>query len=177
LFRFPGPVALILMFFPAPVLPANAPESCDQIPAAHALDFWLGVWDVTDADGNAQGVDRVRSVLGGCGITEEWRGATGYEGRSLFYFHSWLGQWRQVWVTATPNRPGSVKEKRLVETFDDGGVRFQGEVMVSPDHYVLDRTTLRRLPDGRVHQLIEWSGDDGQSWNPSFEGWYSRAAH
>jgi hypothetical protein len=29
---------------------------------------------------------------------------------------------------------------------------------------------LRPLPDGRVHQLIEWSNDDGKTWDTGFEG-------
>jgi len=178
--RFLAAIGLALTLLPFEGLgqstARSAPQSCDQIPAAHALDFWLGVWDVADAEGNPQGTDRVRPILRDCAITEDWQGATGYQGHSLFYFHSWLGQWRQVWMTATPNRPGSVKEKRLVESLSDGGVRFQGEMMVSPDHHVLDRTTLRPLPDGRVYQLIERSNDDGASWTTSFEGWYSRRA-
>ena len=36
------------------------------------------------------------------------------------------------------------------------------------------RTTLTPLPGGRVHQLIEWSNDDGRTWQTSFEGWYRR---
>jgi hypothetical protein len=110
------------------------------------------------------------TTLGGCVVIEHWVGATGFDGRSYFYFHSWLGQWRQVWITAHPQRPGTVKEKKLVETFGDGGVRFRGEVMVSAENYVQDRTTLRPLPDGRVHQLIEWSNDDGKTWDTGFEG-------
>lgn len=150
------------------------PGSCRDMEAAHALDFWIGDWEVADGHGNPQGTNRVRSILDGCAITEEWTGVSGFEGRSLFYFDSWLPQWRQVWITAHPQQPGSIKEKRLVERFSDGGVRLQGEIMVSPEHYVQDRTTLRPLPDGRVHQLIEWSNDDGKTWQTGFEGWYTR---
>lgn len=169
---------LLLALVLTPVLADEADHAqaggCRGMEAAHALDFWLGDWSVADRDGNTQGTNRIRSILDGCAVTEEWTGTSGFEGRSLFYFDSWLGQWRQVWITAAPQRPGSVKEKRLVERFSDGGVRFQGEIMVSPEHYVQDRTTLRPLADGRVHQLIEWSNDDGKTWQTGFEGWYSR---
>lgn len=150
------------------------PIGCRDIESSDVLDFWLGEWDVSDTDGAFLGRNRIVSLLDGCAITEEWVGASGFEGRSLFYFDSWLPQWRQVWITALPQRPGSIKEKRMVERFSDGGVRFLGEVMVSPEHYVQDRTTLRPLPDGRVHQLIEWSNDDGKTWQTGFEGWYAR---
>jgi hypothetical protein len=46
--------------------------------------------------------------------------------------------------------------------------------MVSPEHYLQDRTTLTPLPDGRVRQLIETSNDDGRSWETRFEGFYRR---
>ena len=62
----------------------------------------------------------------------------------------------------------------MIERLTDGGVRFEGEVMASPEHCVLDRTTLRPLPDGRVHQHMERSNDDGKTWQISFEGLYRR---
>lgn len=167
-------MAFVLAVAVSPARGQPSPSTCEEISAAHAMDFWLGDWEVLDADGNLLGRNSIHSVLSGCAITEAWRGAGGGHGQSLFYFHSWLGQWRQVWITSVPQRPGSVKEKRHVESFTDGGLRFQGEVMVSPEHYVMDRTTLRPLPDGRVHQLIEWSNDDGRTWNTGFEGWYVR---
>ena len=167
-------VLLALAILNVPIAAADEIARCRDIEAAHAIDFWIGDWDVADGEGATQGTNRIRSILDGCAIIEEWTGASGFKGRSLFYFDSWLSQWRQVWITAVPQRPGSFKEKRMIERLTDGGVRFQGEIMVSPEHYVLDRTTLRPLPDGRVHQHIEWSNDDGKNWQTSFEGYYSR---
>ncbi|MGI9264261.1 MAG: hypothetical protein ACR2QU_04995 [Gammaproteobacteria bacterium] len=172
----PATILLLAMLGLSAALQAavEPPDSCSEIPAAHQLDFWLGEWDVVDVSGKALGINRIESLLGGCVVLEHWLGATGFEARSFFYFHSWLGQWRQVWVTAHPQRPHAVKEKKLVDTFSDGGVRLQGEIMISPENYLQDRTTLRPLPDGRVHQKIEWSNDDGKTWNTGFEGWYRR---
>jgi hypothetical protein len=153
---------------------AAAPDTCGEQPAAHALDFWLGDWEVRDADGNLAGTNRIEAALDGCAILEHWSGAGGSAGLSLFYFHSWLGQWRQVWITAEPLRPGAVKEKRQDLNYRGPGIRFQGEVMVSPEHDVQDRTTLVPLADGRVRQRIETSNDDGRSWQLVFEGWYRR---
>ena len=150
------------------------PERCDELPAGRALDFWLGDWEVTGADGDVVGTNRITVSLDGCAVHEHWTGTGGFEGRSLFYLHSWLGQWRQVWITGRPQQPGSVKEKRQVMLFEGPGIRFRGEIMVSPEHYVQDRTTLTPLPDGRVHQLIQWSNDDGRIWQTGFEGWYRR---
>jgi len=167
-------VALAVVGSAAPGIAAAAPDACGAQPAAHALDFWLGTWEVRDADGGLAGTNRIEATLDGCAILEHWSGAGGSAGLSLFYFHSWLGQWRQVWITAESRRPGAVKEKRQDLNYQGPGIRFQGEVMVSPEHYVQDRTTLVPLPDGRVRQRIETSNDDGRSWQLVFEGWYRR---
>ena len=176
--RFPAAVLLtgLLASNAGDGLASEPPASCGEMPAAHALDFWLGDWVVEDAAGAARGTNHIAAILDGCAIVERWTGADGFEGRSLFYFHFWLGQWRQVWVTALPQRAGTVKEKQQDLNFDGIGVRFRGEIMVSPEHYMQDRTTLTPLADGRVHQLIEWSNDDGRTWTTDFEGFYRRAA-
>ncbi len=171
---WPVAAALALLAGTAPGWAAEPPSGCAEMPAALVLEFWLGDWEVRDADGNLQGTSRIEAAVGGCAVLEHWSGAGGSEGLSLFYFHSWLGQWRQVWITASPLRPGTVKEKRQDLNFRGPGLRFQGEVMVSPEHYLQDRTTLTPLPDGRVRQLIETSNDDGRSWEPLFEGFYRR---
>jgi hypothetical protein len=153
---------------------ARARDTCGALPAAHALDFWLGAWEVRDADGNLAGTNRIEAGLDGCAILENWSGTDGSQGLGLFYFHSWLGQWRRVWISAVPQQPGAVKEQRQDLNYRGPGVRFRGEIMVSPEHYVQDRTTLAPLPDGRVHQRVETSNDDGRSWQLVFEGWYLR---
>ena len=171
---WPVAAVLALLAAPAPGWAAEPPSGCAELPAAHALDFWLGEWEVRDADGNLQGTNRIEAAVGGCAVLEHWSGAGGSEGLSLFYFHSWLGQWRQVWITASPLRPGAVKEKRQDLNFRGPGLRFRGEVMVSPEHYLQDRTTLTPLPDGRVRQFFEQSNDGGETWSTWFEGFYSR---
>ncbi|MDX1379570.1 MAG: hypothetical protein R3233_00545, partial [Xanthomonadales bacterium] len=98
---------------------------------------------------------------------------TGGTGKSLFYVFD--GRWRQVWVTARARVPGGVKEKRQVERFEDGGIRFQGTITHADGSAYLDRTTLRPLDDGRVHQLIEVSEDGGQNWRKSFDAYYEPA--
>ena len=165
---------LLWAIMPSIATAETPPGRCDELPAGGALDFWLGVWEVSGPDGTTVGTNRITATLGGCAVQEHWTGTDGVEGRSLFYLHSWLGQWRQVWITAHPQQPGAVKEKRQVMRFEGPGIRFRGEIMVSPEHYVQDRTTLTPLPDGRVHQLIQWSNDDGRTWQTSFEGWYRR---
>lgn len=52
-------------------------------PAQRQFDFWLGDWEVRDPDGQLVGRNRIRRVVGGCGLREEWRGKSGLVGTSL----------------------------------------------------------------------------------------------
>lgn len=127
----------------------------------------MGSWEVVAADdGEPAGRNEIEEVLDGHAFLEHWASPYG-DGKSLFYWHGPTTEWRQVWVTAA----GGVKEKRLLERLDDGGVRFQGRV-----GKVLDRTTLRPLDAGRVSQLIEVSEDEGRTWRATFDAVYVPAA-
>ena len=70
---------------------------------------------------------------------------------------------------------GGVKEKQLI-AHSTGTVRFQGELIGPRGARLLDRTTLTRLPDGRVRQVIEISRDSGATWRLNFDGIYVAAA-
>jgi hypothetical protein len=151
----------------------SADTSCAGNPAYQLLDFWVGKWDVY-AGGALDGHDVVTRVLGGCAVMEEWADADGSKGFSLFYYLPSPGEWRQVWVTDHAEQAGGVKEKKLVARLDDGGVRFQGTI-VGPRGPYLDRTTLTPLPSGEVHQVIEFSRDDGASWKVMYDAIYRRS--
>jgi hypothetical protein len=165
---------LLLTALAAPAA-AWAPQApaCAERSEFGWLDFWLGEWRVVVGEQQV-GTNRIRKVLDGCAITEDWADARGGMGRSLFYVSPATGQWRQVWVTNTALAPGGVKEKRLIARYPDGGVRFQGEI-ASGGAVVLDRTTLRPMDDGRIRQTIERSQDGGVTWIVGFDAMYVRA--
>jgi hypothetical protein len=138
-----------------------------------ALDFWLGEWDVSSQDGETPyGHNRIEKTLDGCAVFEHWAGAGGGEGKSLFFFNARTGQWEQIWVTTDSSRPGGLKHKKLIETYEDGGVRFQGEYPDDEGGVIYDRTTLTPLPDGEVRQHIEISQDEGATWRTTFDAVY-----
>lgn len=170
-------------FFSALALLAAAPAfAADEPPCrAHdtgdALDFWLGDWRVTSIDGKTFfGENHVTLNLDGCAVHEDWTGATGGRGQSLFFFDAREGQWAQIWVTADTSRAGGLKHKKLVERTADGGVRFEGELTGETGAPYLDRTTLAPLGGGDVRQLIEISVDGGMTWRTTFDARYSRIA-
>lgn len=155
---------------PAATQQSRAP-ACGNVPGFSTLDFWVGEWDVF-VDDEKVGANTIAKVLDGCAVMELWRSAGGGEGRSLFYYTPATDTWRQVWVTEQATAPGGVKEKTLIERFDHGGVRFQGEIALPDGRTYLDRTTLMPLDGGRVRQRIEVSTDGGQSWRTTFDAVY-----
>ena len=137
------------------------------VPQNHDLDFWIGTWKVY-VEGKLDGTDVVEKVSGGFGVIEKWKGVEGGTGTSLFYWMPVKHQWKQVWVTAA----GVYKEK-FSEPFK-GGIRFEGEIFLPDGRTISDRTTLTRLPKGKVRQVIEFS-KDGHTWTVSYDAVYERA--
>jgi len=153
--------------------PLSVDHACEKDPAYHKLDFWLGHWDVVDPqDGTMGGTNFIEKILDGCALIENWHelDPRGADGKSLFYYQRATHQWKQVWVTAA----GPIKEKKLIEEFQDGGVRFQGEIPRPDGSSYLDRTTLTPLPRDRVRQVIEISRDGGRTWETTFDAEYRR---
>ena len=144
-------------------------KPCESDPAYHALDFWVGKWEVRDPKGEMQGTNDIVKVLNSCAIQENWSSSSHHDGKSWFYFDVAQKKWKQVWVTDD----GNMKEKTAIEQYPDGGIRFQGIVHGKDGSAVLDRTTLTPLPDGKVRQVIEQSADNGKTWG-SWEGIYSK---
>jgi hypothetical protein len=147
--------------------------ACVDTPVYGLLDFWVGEWDVFVGDQQV-GHNRITRVLDGCAITEDWHGAGGTQGKSLFYVDP-DGTWQQVWVTGQATLPGGTKEKSLVARPDARSVRFQGRIRHPQAGEWLDRTTLTGLEDGSVRQVIEISRDNGQTWTVTFDAVYRRA--
>jgi len=136
--------------------------------AGSELDFWVGKWKVYVGKELA-GTDEVVKSLNGFAITETWHGTTpGDEGTSLFYYIAAKKQWKQVWVTPY----GAYKEK--LSSAVANGIRFAGTAFGPKGKSIADRTTLTKLPDGKVHQVIE-SAVDGKTWNVGFNAVYVKA--
>ncbi|HEY1708858.1 MAG TPA: hypothetical protein VGG10_11390 [Rhizomicrobium sp.] len=155
-------------------LPTPAGKPCRTQTMGRALDFWVGDWNVVDAkDGSAAGTNRVEQVLDGCAVIENWHGVTaGDDGKSLFSYDARRQTWDQVWVTQDTSRAGGLKHKSLLDA-RDGVVRFQG-IVATPKGPLIDRTSLAALRDGRVRQTIEWSKDNGKTWQTVFDAYYIR---
>ncbi|MGH8240311.1 MAG: YybH family protein [Steroidobacteraceae bacterium] len=141
-------------------------EECRQSPRMHALDFWIGRWDVLQG-GQLVGTNTIESTLNGCAVLEHWRDVEGGEGTSLFYYNQSEDLWKQVWITDHALQIGGTKEKiEQKEHTASGRVRFQG----------IDRTTLTRQDAGKVRQLIESPAEDGKTWRTTFDAICQRSS-
>jgi hypothetical protein len=176
-----GPILLAvlgLLSAAAAAAPQASPSGtpCRSDPKGRALDFWVGDWNVVDAKtGEKAGSNRVARQLDGCAITETWHGATaGDDGMSLFTYDARLKSWDQVWVTQDTSRAGGLKRKHMLGVFYGNIVKFQGVIVGPKGRTVVDRTTLVPLTDGRVRQTIEWSRDNGKTFQVVFDAYYNR---
>jgi hypothetical protein len=135
-------------------------------PQYRQFDFWLGDWDVIDA-GTHERVARarVRSILGGCVVLEEYRGSTGSKGRSFSIYDVTRAVWHQTWVT---------DRGRLLVI--EG--HFRGGVMAMEGSDRAAAGAPERLVRGRwqalghglgVRESADRSIDAGKSWQPWFD--------
>lgn len=142
---------------------------CEHDERFRAFDFWLGEWDVHVASGQQAGQNRISSEQRGCYLAEAWTSATGGTGHSINYFDEAAGEWVQIWNDAGGNQ---IQIR--------GGLTDEGMLLVGTIHYVATDTTApfrglwTPLDDGRVRQFFEQSNDNGETWVPWFEGFYSR---
>jgi hypothetical protein len=144
----------------------SAERDCRSLQDYRLLDFWLGDWDVYMGDQKV-GTNKIEPILNSCAVIENWKDATGAEGKSFFYFDLADKAWKQVWVTDQ----GYMKEKIQQKSPAKSEVTFQGEVLNLKGKKVLDRTSLV-LEQDRVRQIIEQSEDAGKTWTVTFDAIY-----
>ncbi|MEX2495343.1 MAG: hypothetical protein WD448_04595 [Woeseia sp.] len=152
--------------------PAATPVSrfpCEHQEEFRDFDFWIGHWEVRDPEGELAGHNVIEAAQRGCVLIENWNGAGGSTGTSMNYFDQATDEWVQLWTDAGG---GQINIR--------GGMTEAGMLLEGQIHYVSSKTTapFRGLwtpqPDGRVRQFFEQSNDGGRTWEPWFEGFYSR---
>lgn len=145
-------------------------DPCTHGDGYHALDFWIGEWDVYDPAGQRVGGNVVEPLLGSCAILENWTDSRGNEGKSLNVYDRSTGLWRQLWVSDR----GNVMDYSVGEVHDDGALRFEGSVAGAEGGKVRRRMIFTPVATDTVRQEIFQSSDGGASWTPSWTGVYVR---
>ena len=146
--------------------PQKKPPGCSAAPHRQ-FDFWLGDWDVVDAQGKVAGRNRIIAVHDGCALQESWSGSGGFTGTSLNVYDVQRMVWHQTWVD---NQGGVLY---LDGKFADGVMTLAGETL-DEGRRTSQRISWRKLADGRVRQLWEASTDGGATWTAAFDGYYTK---
>jgi hypothetical protein len=142
---------------------------CVHDEAFKEFDFWIGSWDVHVANGTPAGSNVIRRAERGCVLIENWTNTSGGTGMSVNYVDKTTDEWVQIW-----NAEGG-SQINVRGGLTEDGMRMEGHI-----HSVGNGTTApfralwTLLPDGRVRQYFEQSNDDGATWVPWFEGFYTR---
>jgi len=132
------------------------------------FDFWIGEWNVQNPQGQQVGTSSIQRIEDGCVILENWTGAQGGTGRSLNFYDSSLGKWRQTWADSS----GGVSE--FAGVYKDNAMRFEGESHAPSGAKTIRRLTFFNLGPDRVRQFSEASYDDGKSWTVDYDFTYLR---
>jgi hypothetical protein len=169
----PFPLALILLFVPAPLAAqgAQTPAPACAGPEYRQFDFWVGEWEVYPTGKTSQvALSRIEKLYGGCTIRENWMPASNPGGGSLNGYDAHSRLWRQTW------HDGSGAQVEF-----EGGLAGRDMILtglwrdlLGPGKDALVRMTYSLSPDGSVRQLGEQSVDFGKTWQPSFDFTYKR---
>lgn len=140
--------------------PSSGPE--------HDFDFWLGEWEVVGPDGRDLGRSSITSLYGTGALAEHWRGAGGFEGRSLNAYDADRDCWHQTWVDSSGGLlllDGGLHAGAMVltgATVDDSGVPTLNRITWTPE-------------PGGVRQHWQTRVDDSAEWTTVFDGHYRPA--
>jgi len=132
------------------------------------FDFWVGEWNVFNAQGQQIGVNRISRISGGCALLEEWQAGNGGDGKSVNFFDAADNQWHQVWVG------GDGTVLRIAGTLEDGAMQLTGADRKTTRGTLRDRITWTPKSDGAIEQRWETSTDGGAQWQTGFLGVYRR---
>ena len=141
---------------------------CEYDDRFRAFDFWIGHWEVSTADGQVAGTNKITKDEQGCMLLERWAGGSGSTGTSINYYDTAKAKWVQVWVAAAGY------SIRIEGGLEDGKMVLVGEIFGLDGKALPFRGTWTPLDDGRVRQFFEQSNDNGKTWAPWFDGYYKR---
>lgn len=144
-----------------------AVNPCKAAPEFRQFDFWIGEWEVKNAQGQPAGSSSVQLILGQCIIFENWTGGSGTSGKSFNIYDANDKKWHQSWV-----------DDKGTFTHYIGGIQ-DGKMVLVADTIVegkktLAKMTFSKLPNGDVRQFGENSTDEGKTWVTEFDLIYSR---
>src|SRR5262245_35328353 len=92
-------VLAVATFLTTGAVPSAAQSSSRcTTPAHQQFDFWIGEWDVFDAQGQRAGVNRIEKLLNGCALAESWLGNRLSRGQSFSFWDQGEHRWHHTWI-------------------------------------------------------------------------------
>ena len=162
----PASLIGVLLLWPTLVLAQQQrPPQCTTADF-HALDFWVGEWEVTDTTGRVIAESSIQRQAGGCAITEHWQPKGYPDGVSISWFDPVDQQWHQQWVG------GGGEITRYTGGLIDSVMVMIGDAKQPSG--VFFRMTWTRLPDGRVEQQQQTGKTHSGPWTTGFVGRYRK---
>lgn len=147
------------------------PSRCQTEPEYRQFDFWIGEWEVKNAQDNIVGNSIIESILGECVIFENWTGGSGaYTGKSLNYYNVIVGKWQQKWI----DNQGIPIEFEGFYDAETKTMRYTGTGVGADTSIVHYKLTFYHLTNDYVRQQWEQSSDDKETWQTIFDGHYRR---
>ncbi len=141
---------------------------CESLSSSNNFDFWLGSWNVRQANGSLIGRNEITKEDGGCAIVEKWEGGGGSSGISTSFYVPSRDQWRQVWVGSGGTLIDMTGEIRNDVMRMEGTIEYVGLI----NSVVAIRGSWTKLSDGRVRQLFEEFNIGTNAWQVWFDGYY-----
>lgn len=128
--------------------------------------FWVGAWNVYDSLGNQIGENTIELILDNCVLSENWKSASGQEGKSYNSYDDKTDTWYQTWVDQSGNTihfEGQWSGDRLI---------YKSELKAEqgPYHYQMSF-----IPQDKGEVVQEWLVTrDFVTWSTLFYGIYRR---
>jgi hypothetical protein len=148
---------------PSPTVRATSAKC--SAPEYRQFDFWLGEWDVFEAEDKTKPIARahVSAMADGCAIREVYEQFDGLVGESFNIYDGTRKAWHESWVT---NRG----QLLLLDGSLEGGAMKLNGMSDSADgtnrkvHHIWSIEA-----DGGVREAAEGSTDDGKTWKGLFD--------
>lgn len=137
-------------------LKRSVPDPCPD-PGHEDFDFWLGTWELENADTGAPvGTSVITSELDGCVVMEDVVAVNGFPSRSLSVFDPDTNDWHQSFVTGNTTNirfTGGLQGNAMVMTASALAFDFNTGTVGLREN----RVTWRPNSDGTLSQVVEAS--------------------
>ncbi|MEO8068129.1 MAG: hypothetical protein ABI599_10595 [Flavobacteriales bacterium] len=162
--RIPNALCILLI----PVSMSNASAQQVATSGEHALDFWLGEWDLTWND-TVHGTNSIVLEMDGKVIAEHFYDpANKYRGGSWSVYNTKTGVWNQTWVD---NQAGYI-------ALTGGPVEDRFVFSTAPQLLEGVMTTHRMVFFNITKDAFDWdwqkTTDDGKTWTSQWKIRYQR---